>query len=49
MGKFGVKRSGLLFGQGEYDLTNERVALLILVANVLKCTHPWHYWLRVQY
>ncbi|ETX10881.1 flagellar motor protein [Marinomonas ushuaiensis DSM 15871] len=27
--------SGLLFGQGEYDLTNEAVALLILVANVL--------------
>lgn len=27
--------SGLLFDQGEYDLTNEAVALLILVANVL--------------
>jgi len=29
-------KSGLLFGQGEYDLTNEAVALLILVANILK-------------
>lgn len=29
-------RSGLLFGQGEYELTNEAVALLMLVANVLK-------------
>lgn len=28
--------SGLVFGQGEYDLTNEAVALLILVANILK-------------
>lgn len=27
--------SGLLFDQGEYDLTNEAVALLILVANAL--------------
>ncbi|ETI58215.1 flagellar motor protein MotB [Marinomonas profundimaris] len=32
-------KSGLLFGQGEYDLTNEAVALLILVANILKA-HP---------
>jgi chemotaxis protein MotB len=32
-------KSGLLFGQGEYDLTNEAVALLILVANILK-VHP---------
>ncbi|WP_262368537.1 OmpA family protein [Marinomonas sp. IMCC 4694] len=29
-------KSGLLFGQGEYDLTNEAVALLMAVANVLK-------------
>ncbi|MCB5161986.1 OmpA family protein [Marinomonas algarum] len=28
--------SGLLFGQGEYELTNEAVALLMVVANVLK-------------
>ncbi|QUX96825.1 flagellar motor protein [Marinomonas sp. CT5] len=32
-------KSGLLFGQGEYELTNEAVALLILVANILK-KHP---------
>ena len=32
-------KSGLLFGEGEYELTNEAVALLILVANILK-THP---------
>ncbi|MFT4574135.1 flagellar motor protein MotB [Marinomonas primoryensis] len=32
-------KSGLLFGQGEYELTNEAVALLILVANILK-VHP---------
>lgn len=32
-------KSGLLFGQGEYELTNEAVALLILVANILKA-HP---------
>jgi chemotaxis protein MotB len=31
--------SGLLFGQGEYDLTNEAVALLIMIANILK-EHP---------
>ncbi|MBR7888672.1 OmpA family protein [Marinomonas sp. A79] len=29
-------KSGLLFGQGEYDLTNEAVALLMVVANILK-------------
>ena len=29
-------KSGLLFGQGEYELTNEAVALLILVADILK-------------
>lgn len=29
-------QSGLLFGSGEYELTNEAVALLMLVANVLK-------------
>ncbi|WP_229426400.1 OmpA family protein [Marinomonas profundi] len=29
-------KSGLLFGQGEYDLTNEAVALLMTIANVLK-------------
>jgi chemotaxis protein MotB len=32
-------KSGLLFSQGEYDLTNEAVALLILVADILKM-HP---------
>ncbi|BFM49296.1 OmpA family protein [Marinomonas sp. THO17] len=29
-------KSALLFGTGEYELTNEAVALLIMVANVLK-------------
>lgn len=29
-------KSGLLFGEGEYELSNEAVALLIVIANVLK-------------
>lgn len=29
-------KSGLLFGKAEYDLTNEAVALLMVVANILK-------------
>ena len=28
-------KSGLLFGQGEYELTNEAVALLIVISNIL--------------